>query len=196
MALIRTRLGVKITDEDLRRDVHVLMADRKFKKVEVITQPTTEGHVIVYFLINERVSAPVEVTEQPLVRVGQIFIVGNTKTPMDVILRRVALFPGQILTYPDLRIAERNLARLNRFVVDRDKGIRPRVIPLPNPNDPDSQFRDILVTVQEKQTTGYLDVAWDEVCDQFERWRPILSLETRVRIAANYLQCLYEAFRR
>jgi outer membrane protein assembly factor BamA len=192
-ALIRTRLGVKITDEDLRRDVRVLMGDRRFRKVEAITRRTTEDHVIVFFLITERASVPADVKEQPVMRVGQIFIVGNEKTRSGVILKQARLFPGQVLDIADLRKAEESLVRLDRFVIDRTKGIRPTVTVLPNPTtDTDSVYRDVLITIQDKEGTNYLDV----LCDGFERWSCLLSLETRVRIAAFYLQCLYEEFRR
>jgi outer membrane protein assembly factor BamA len=200
-AQILTRPGVRVTEEDLRRDVQALMRSRKFSKVEAITQRTHGGDVIVFFLIWEHAIKTEEVKEEPLVRVGQIFIVGNKKTRTSVILRRVRLFPGEILTYPDLKIAERNLARLNRFVVDSEKGIRPTVIPVPNPNDPDSAFLDILITVQEKETTDYFDELWDEVCDlgcdevfdQFKRWKHLLRPQTRLELAIALLNDLFPA---
>jgi outer membrane protein assembly complex protein YaeT len=89
-----------------------------------------------------------EVTEQPPARVGQIQIIGNTRTKDHVILRQIPLFPGQILTYPDMDIARANLTRLNIFtagqdgpppdirVVDRDGGA----------------FKDIVVEVNEANT--------------------------------------------
>ena len=43
---------------------------------------------------------------RPPATVGQIIIVGNQVTRQNVILRQVPLYPGQTLTYPDLRIAE------------------------------------------------------------------------------------------
>src|SRR5262249_46154069 len=46
--------------------------------------------------------------------------------------------------------AEKNLARLHLFVVDRRKGIRPTVTVLDS--DGDSPFKDILVTVQEAKS--------------------------------------------
>jgi hypothetical protein len=81
-------------------------------------------------------------------RVGSIFVVGNEKTPQSVILDQVPIAAGQILVASDLRRAERNLARLNLFVVDPQKGIHPTVTVL----DPegDSGFRDILIQVHEK----------------------------------------------
>ncbi len=93
-----------------------------------------------------------EVKEEPVARVGQIFIVGNTRTRMEVILRQVGLYPGQVLTYPDLRIAERNLARLGIFKMTPDGQVKPTIAVLDNPNDPTSEYKDILVTVDEDNT--------------------------------------------
>src|SRR5262249_49382178 len=50
-----------------------------------------------------------EVQERQPSRVGEIKLSGNEVTRQNVILRQIPLYPGQILTYPDLRIAERNL---------------------------------------------------------------------------------------
>jgi outer membrane protein insertion porin family len=91
-----------------------------------------------------------EVQEKPPARVGQVFIVGNEVTRQNVILRQVPLYPGQILTYPDLRQAERNLARLNIFEANGESGVRPTVTVI-NPDD-DNEFKDILVQVQETRT--------------------------------------------
>jgi outer membrane protein assembly factor BamA len=44
-----------------------------------------------------------QVQERPPNRVGQVFVVGNEWTRQNVILRQVPLFPGQVLTYPDIR---------------------------------------------------------------------------------------------
>lgn len=88
------------------------------------------------------------VAEKPPARVGQIIIVGNSRTPRDVILRQVPLFPGQVLSYPDLRVAEQNLERLNLFEVDHERGVRPTVTVL-NP-DGTGPYKDVLVTVREK----------------------------------------------
>jgi outer membrane protein assembly complex protein YaeT len=93
-----------------------------------------------------------ELEEKPQARVGQIFVVGNTRTMQNVILRQVPLYPGQILTYPDVRMAERNLARQNIFKTSPDGAVRPTVTVLDNPNNPNSEFKDILVTVEEDNT--------------------------------------------
>jgi outer membrane protein assembly complex protein YaeT len=93
-----------------------------------------------------------EVREEQPARVGQIFIVGNDRTMQNVILRQVPLYPGQILTYPDLKQAERNLARLGIFEMSPESGLRPTVTVLDNPLDPDNPYKDVLITVQEAST--------------------------------------------
>jgi outer membrane protein assembly complex protein YaeT len=90
-----------------------------------------------------------EVQERPPARVGEIIVSGNEVTRQNVILRQVPLYPGQILTYPDLRIAERNLARLNIFQFKPDLGIKPTVTVL---DRDDSEFKDVLIQVHEDQT--------------------------------------------
>jgi outer membrane protein assembly complex protein YaeT len=107
--------------------------------------PDRPGQVIINY----------EVQERPPSRVGQIFIAGNDVTRDNVILRQVPLYPGQPLTYPDLRVAERNLARLNIFQVKPDQGIRPTVSVLDD-NNPDNPYKDVLINVQEDQTGSLL----------------------------------------
>jgi outer membrane protein assembly complex protein YaeT len=98
------------------------------------------------------VNVQYEVEERPPARVGQVFIIGNERTRQNVILRQVPLYPGQVLTYPDLRVAERNLARLNIFTVSPDGATRPTVQVRDNPADPDSEFKDVVINVQEDNT--------------------------------------------
>jgi outer membrane protein assembly complex protein YaeT len=101
---------------------------------------TSPGEVAVHY----------EVQEKPPAKVGNIIIVGNEVTRDNVILRQIPLLPGQTLTYPDLRVAERNLARLDIFETNAQTGVRPTVSVL----DPesDTEFKDILVRVGEKPT--------------------------------------------
>jgi outer membrane protein assembly complex protein YaeT len=99
-----------------------------------------------------QVSVQYEVEERPPARVGQVFIIGNDRTRQNVILRQVPLYPGQVLTYPDLRVAERNLARLNIFTATPDGATRPTVTVRDNPADPDSEFKDVVINVQEANT--------------------------------------------
>ncbi len=55
-------------------------------------------------------------------KVGNVAIAGNDVTRDSEIRRQVGLYPGQTLTYPDLKVAEKNLARLNIFEVDPSNG--------------------------------------------------------------------------
>jgi hypothetical protein len=73
----------------------------------------------------------------PAARVGQIIVVGNTKTPTDVIVKQLAMFPGRVLEYPALRQAENKLAKWKATVTIAENG-------------EDSTYKDILVTVKEK----------------------------------------------
>jgi hypothetical protein len=50
---------------------------------------------------------PVQVKEPA--RVGQIVIIGNEVTPQVLIADRLQLYPGQVLTAPELRAAQRRL---------------------------------------------------------------------------------------
>ncbi|HEV3262602.1 MAG TPA: outer membrane protein assembly factor BamA [Gemmataceae bacterium] len=95
-----------------------------------------------------------EVEERPPAKVGQIIIYGNDVTRENVIRRQIPLYPGQTLTYPDLRAAEANLARLNIFDNNPEQGIHPTVSVI----DPDSptEYKDILVKVQETATGSLL----------------------------------------
>jgi outer membrane protein assembly factor BamA len=92
-----------------------------------------------------------EVEEMPKAKVASVHIVGNDVTQDRVIRRVIQLYPGQDLVFPNLRIAENDLARLGIFNTDPDKGIRPTLTVL----ETDSPFKDILVQVQE-QPTGSL----------------------------------------
>lgn len=75
-----------------------------------------------------------EVSERAPARVGQIHVVGNERTKQNVVLRQVPVYPGQVLSYPDLRVAERNLARLQLFETSPDGAVRPTVTVI----DPDT----------------------------------------------------------
>ncbi len=100
--------------------------------------PDTPGTVAINYQVKER----------PISRIGQIFVVGNDKISTDSILAHVPLFPGQILSYPDLKEAEKRLAELGLFVVDPATGVHPTITVV----DPDdhSIYKDIRITVREK----------------------------------------------
>ncbi|HEY7427890.1 MAG TPA: POTRA domain-containing protein [Gemmataceae bacterium] len=80
--------------------------------------------------------------EKPLARVGQVFIIGNKKIADAAILEQVPLFPGQILSYPDVAAAEKRLSRLKGL-----KG-RPKVTVIDREGD--GAYKDIQITVEEK----------------------------------------------
>ncbi len=80
--------------------------------------------------------------------IGEVIIVGNTFTPDAFIRDQLNLVPGQILRYPELKIAERNLAKLGWFAFNDKKNIRPTVQVLDDGKG--GPFTDILVKVQER----------------------------------------------
>lgn len=86
--------------------------------------------------------------QEPTTRIGRIFIIGNEVTRDTVIRQALGFESGQILQHAQLRIAERELARLKLFRVDAESGVRPTVTVL----DADAEIKDILVQVQETNT--------------------------------------------
>jgi outer membrane protein insertion porin family len=81
---------------------------------------------------------------------GQIIVVGNERTRQNVILRQLPFVPAQVLTEDAVRRGEENLARLGIF--ETKNGVRPTITLLDNPANPDSEFKDVLVTVRETAT--------------------------------------------
>jgi hypothetical protein len=81
-------------------------------------------------------------------RVGVIIVVGNDKTPYEVIRKELPLTPGELFDPKSLEVAMKNLAATNRFVVDPQKGVGPRVEL--TQSEGGGQFVDIVVIVQEK----------------------------------------------
>ena len=131
--------------------------DRDLERIKIILG--TQGHesqaraVPVYAQDKPGfVQVRYEVEERQPARVGQIFIVGNDRTQQNVILRQVPLFPGQVLNYPAIREGENRLAQLNIFNATPDGSVKPTITVLDNPNDPDSFYKDILISVQEAST--------------------------------------------
>jgi outer membrane protein assembly complex protein YaeT len=85
-----------------------------------------------------------EVEESPPARAGEFIIYGNTRTRFNVILNQVEnIRPGQILSYPDLSEAERNLMRLGIF-----KSATVTVLDPEGPNP----FKTIAINVEEADT--------------------------------------------
>lgn len=87
-------------------------------------------------------------------RVGEIRIVGNEVTKERVIRRVLGLYPGQILEYPQLRIAEQNLQRLQIFESNPQTGVRPLVYV--DPKTEESEYKDIIVQVKEAPTGSFM----------------------------------------
>jgi outer membrane protein assembly factor BamA len=110
--------------------------------------------VTVLFHIQE--GARYRIKEKQPQRVGQIFIIGNERTPQQVILEQVPLHPGQVLSYADLHKAEENLSRLGIFETSPDGSVRPTITVIDNPGDPDSPYKDILINVLETASGGLL----------------------------------------
>ncbi len=92
-----------------------------------------------------------EVVERPPARVGQVLIAGNLRTKQPVILRQVPFYPGQILSFPDLGVAQHNLERLGIF-----KPGSVQVTAEDDPNNPDSEYKNILVQLEEDNTGSLL----------------------------------------
>jgi hypothetical protein len=130
---------VVVVDREGRRDVETSQQTTPGLKVRV--QSTSDA------VKNDKRSAGA--SDEKSVRVGQIRIVGNDTIGQDVILRAAPIFPGQVLSYPELRSAERKLEQLNLFEVNPKTGIRP-TITVVDP-DSDSAFKDILIQVKEKR---------------------------------------------
>jgi RNA polymerase sigma factor (sigma-70 family) len=138
-AIERVKLGeaVKLVDRDDRGEPRYVARLRVVSEENIRTRSRSVAQ---------------EPAEKDPARVGQSFIIGNENVKQDVILRQVPLSPGQVLTYPGLRDAERNLEKLGLFRVEPDKGIRPTV-KVVDPGD-GSGFKDIVITVEEKPGVG------------------------------------------
>ena len=95
-----------------------------------------------------------QIIERPPTRVQEVIIEGNERTRDHVIRRQIPLFPGQILSYPDLLAAQQNLSRLGIFEEDPSQGISPTVT-IDNP-DIDEPFKTVRVRVKEKATGSFL----------------------------------------
>ena len=79
---------------------------------------------------------------------GQIIVVGNERTPSEVITRQLRIYPGRTFTEDDLRQAERRLIQMNLFEVNPVTGVRPTLSILPSSRNPKAPV-DILVHVHE-----------------------------------------------
>ena len=80
-------------------------------------------------------------------------VVGNEKTPDEVILKALPFKPGQVVGPDDLKKANAIWSRLKLFQINPKEGIRPRVTFLENSGD-GTCYKDILVTVKENGEDG------------------------------------------
>ena len=87
-------------------------------------------------------------------RVGQIFIVGNDRTKMMVILHQVHFYPGMTIDWSEIRQAEKNLARLGIFKCSPDGVVRPWIAVRDNSQNPDSEYKEVYIYVEEDDTGG------------------------------------------
>jgi len=88
--------------------------------------------------------------QEPPVKIGRIFIIGNDITQECVVLKAMGLNPGQTVHYAEIRNAEKSLERLGIFKIDRKNRASPTVRVI-NPDD-GMEFHDILVEVEETCT--------------------------------------------
>jgi RNA polymerase sigma factor (sigma-70 family) len=122
--------------ENWRRKGHLEVACGYYLQI-VQTYPDT----IYAERAKERLAELKKQKEKPPARVGQIFLLGNKKISDKFILKEVALFSGQVLTFPDLSIAERKLSRL--------KGIKSAKVSVID-REGEGDFKDIQISVEEK----------------------------------------------
>ena len=84
-------------------------------------------------------------------KVGEVRIEGNEVTKSRVIRSYTLLSPGDTFDTVALRQSQQRLVETRLFQMDPANGVQPTVEIDPN-NDPDSEFQDILIRVQEAQT--------------------------------------------
>jgi RNA polymerase sigma factor (sigma-70 family) len=72
-----------------------------------------------------------------IARVGNIIIVGNTRTEQSAILEMIPLYPGAVLDDKSLRTARKKLAAINATITVEENG-------------DNTEYKDIRVTVKEK----------------------------------------------
>jgi outer membrane protein insertion porin family len=95
---------------------------------------------------------PPPLAGRPPDRVGQIVILGNTKTANRVILNELGnLSQGQILRYPDLELARLRLA--SRGIFDPDDP--PTIEVVDDPNAVDPTYKTVVVRVKETRTGNF-----------------------------------------
>ena len=95
-----------------------------------------------------------EVREAPPVRAGEIRVIGNTRTRDNIVLRQLGIFPGQVLSFPDIQAAEQRLANLGIFDTNQETGERPHIEV--RDLDTPGEYKDIFVHVKETTTGTFM----------------------------------------
>ncbi len=90
-----------------------------------------------------------QIIERKKRKAGEIVVVGNEITKQRVVEHFLdGILPGQDLSYPAMRDAEKKLARSNLF----DQESKPTVSVIERNDNPDSEYADVLVNVKETMT--------------------------------------------
>src|SRR5262249_18083448 len=135
--LVQTKRGSYYNEADLTKDMNrikdYLGEGGRDARVQIVPFYPKDSPGVV--------QAQLGLGEGPPAKVGQIFIVGNERSRQNIILRQVPLFPGQLLSYPKLREAERNLSRIGIF--NSPDGAEHPTVTVLDPDSP-SEFKDIL----------------------------------------------------
>ncbi len=97
-------------------------------------------------------AATVKTPPRRCYRVGQLIIVGNTRTKQSVILDQIGLYPGQVLSRPEVCAAEKRLTKLGIFKSSPDGAIHPSIDVEDDPNCPNSEYKNVIIHVEEDNT--------------------------------------------
>src|SRR5262245_55397974 len=148
MKLTKMKEGEYYDGKVIQADLQLIEAKYGFggRKVPVQHQYFTSGP--------DEVTVQYEVVEMPPVRAGDIRAIGNERTRESVILRQIGIYPGQILSFPDIKIAEDRLANFGLFDVNPQLGIAPRIEV--RDLDRPGEVKDIFVHVQETSTGTFM----------------------------------------
>jgi outer membrane protein assembly complex protein YaeT len=143
--LAQTRSGENVSQAQIDKDQKAMEAYYGYRGYKSVIRP------VLFYPEDQPGTVRVDyqvIQEGTPKRVGEIQIIGNTVTRQNVILRELPFYPGQILTYPDIAVAEHNLLRLGIFEANQE-GVRPTVRVV---DDPDSEFQKVEVHVDETRT--------------------------------------------
>jgi hypothetical protein len=143
-----------------------LISCRRHLKIKAKVSPLPQGGpplnritrtLAVLGVLAFAVTPPALSGEKP--SIGRIIIVGNAETPDWFVHEFLCLRSGNRFRYPEIRIAERDLARCGRFVVDPQNNIRPTIRILKENDD----VVDLVITVHERPRSRYVPAGFDAV---------------------------------